>query len=96
MNYLRACCYIKTMLAGKCIPLTQMLFSCSAGVQCFCSDHVRHGDRLPAAVGARRVWSRERKEMVFDSGKKKKKKQFHGFVLLLRKKSENVFEDFLV
>ena len=49
-------------------PLTPVSFS-PAGVQCFCCDHVRHGDRLPAALCARGVRSLYRKEMVSDSGK---------------------------
>lgn len=52
-------------------PLKPMLFLSSAGVQCFCGDHVRGGDWLPAALGARCGWSLYREEMVFDSGIKK-------------------------
>ena len=63
--------YTKWLLQVQCINLTPAQFCSLDGVQRFCGDDVCHRGRLPAAVGSRCVWSLQRKEMVFDSGKKK-------------------------
>lgn len=58
---------------------TVSLFSSPAGVCRFGCDHVRDGDRVPAALGARHFRSLQREEMVFDSGKNVKPSCSAGF-----------------